>query len=144
MHCKPLEIRMNPLKRMCGACRILRKRARMHLSFHTTFTHQRIFRDFDRSWKISCTRFEFLKHLFPRMSKSSMPEIVIIPVHGFVCGQLTPSGDLQFDPIDRIGKQSGQSYYFYFASLSLNKLKGALISLDLHVAFEKCNTLSVC
>jgi len=71
------------------------------------------------------------------MSKSSMPEIVIIPVHGLVCSQLTSSEDLRIDPIDCIGKQSGQSYYFHFASLSLNKLKGALISLDLHVAFEE-------
>ena len=71
------------------------------------------------------------------MSKSLMPEIVIVPVHGLVCGQLTSSEDLRIDPIDRIGKQSGQSYYFHFAGLSLNKLKGALISLDLHVAFEE-------
>jgi len=69
------------------------------------------------------------------MSKLLMPEIVIIPVHGLVRGQLTSSEDLRIDPIDRIGKQSGQSYYFYFASLSFNKLKGSLISLDLHVAF---------
>jgi len=45
-----------------------------------------------------------------------MPEIVIIPVHGLVCGQLTSSEDLQIDPIDHISKQSGQSYYFHFAS----------------------------
>jgi len=71
------------------------------------------------------------------MSKLSMLEIIIVFVHGLVCGQLTSSEDLRFDPIDRIGKQSGQSYYFHFASLSLNELKGALISLDAHVAFEE-------
>jgi len=31
LHCKLLEIRMNLLKQTCGACRILRKRGRMHL-----------------------------------------------------------------------------------------------------------------
>ena len=138
LSCLQCEIRMNLLKWTCGACRILRERARMHLSFRTTFTRRFLTSgNVHQLRKIPCTRFEFLKHLFSRMSKSLMPEIVIVPVHGLVCNQLTASEDLQFDPIDRIGKQFGQSYYFHFASLSLNKLKGALISLDLHVAFEE-------